>query len=136
MQLRLPGSQVPASSVANIRMRMLPAAALASQSCSCGHPEAQRGEAPLPQVLHTVLQVLSWPPQALQKSQERAGGQAASEHLQDELGPHTNAWLPSKYPVSGDRGGGGGGVFLFNVIKFSAIPRNAWSLSSDNQEGK
>lgn len=61
-----------------------------------------------------MLQALSWPPQALQKSQERAGGQAASEHLQDELGPHTNAWLPSKYPVSGDLGGGGG-MFLFNV---------------------
>ncbi|CAK6449502.1 unnamed protein product [Pipistrellus nathusii] len=98
--------------MANIRMRVLPAAALASQSCSCGHPEAQRDEAPLPQVLHTVLQALSWPPQALQKSQERAGGQAASEHLQDELGPHNSTWLPSKYPVSGDLGGGGGCFYL------------------------
>lgn len=86
---------------------MLPAAALASQSCSCRHREAQRGEASLPQVLHTVLQVLSWLPQALQKSQERACRQAASEHLQDELGPNTNAWLPSKYQVSGGRGVGG-----------------------------
>lgn len=29
-----------------------------------------------------------------------------------------------------------GFVFLFDVIKFRAIPRNAWSLSSDNQERK
>nr|KAF6342995.1 hypothetical protein mPipKuh1_010726 [Pipistrellus kuhlii] len=104
-------------------MRMLPVAALASQSCSCRTLRAPRSEAPLPQVLHTVLQALSWPPQALQKSQERAGGQAASEHLQDELGPHTNAWLPSKYPVSGDRGGGVGCFYLMslNSVQFQEM---------------
>lgn len=62
--------------------------------------------------------------------------QAGSQwHFQDELGPNTTAWLPSTYRVSGGLGGVGR-VFLFDVIKFSAIPRNAWSLCSDNQEGK